>query len=81
MLRVAVNGFFESLGVVVACMRELDVEVVGNEWRGEGVEEVDELRKVQGLEERGVIGRYTEGGAGGEAGRDVQVEVEVGGKT
>jgi len=62
-------------------MRELDVEVVGNEWRGEGVEEVDELRKVQGLEERGVIGRYTEGGAGGEAGRDVQVEVEVGGKT
>lgn len=53
MLRVAVNGFFESLGVVVSCMRELDEEVVGDEWVGDGVEEVDELRKVQGLEERG----------------------------
>jgi len=61
MLRVAVNGFFESLGVVLSCMRELDVDVVGDEWRGEGVESVDELRRVQGLEERGVIGRYSEG--------------------
>ncbi|KAK3059589.1 hypothetical protein LTS18_010488 [Coniosporium uncinatum] len=28
MLRVAVNGFFESLGVVLAVMEELDVDVV-----------------------------------------------------
>lgn len=28
MLRVAVNGFFESLGVVVGAMRELDVDVI-----------------------------------------------------
>lgn len=56
MLRVAVNGFFESVGVVLSCMRELDVEVVGDEWIGDGDEEVDGLRKVQGLEERGVIG-------------------------
>lgn len=61
MLRVAVNGFFESLGVVLACMRELDVDVVGDEWRGEGLEDVDTLARVQGLEERGVIGRYSEG--------------------
>jgi EKC/KEOPS complex subunit PCC1/LAGE3 len=62
MLRVAVNGFFESLGVVVACMRELDVDVAADDWVGEGDEDVDALRKVQGLEERGVIGNYTEGG-------------------
>lgn len=61
MLRVAVNGFFESLGVVLACMRELDGDVVGDEWKGEGVHAVDELSRVQGLEERGVIGRYSEG--------------------
>jgi len=61
MLRVAVNGFFESLGVVLACMRELDGDVVGEEWKGEGVQAVDELRRVQGLEERGVIGNYSEG--------------------
>ncbi|KAF2462179.1 transcription factor Pcc1-domain-containing protein, partial [Lineolata rhizophorae] len=29
MLRVAVNGFFESLGVVLGVMEELDVDVVG----------------------------------------------------
>lgn len=58
---MAVNGFFESLGVVVSCMRELDAEVVGEEWVGDGVEEVDGLKKVQGLSERGVIGNYTEG--------------------
>jgi len=69
MLRVAVNGFFESLGVVLSCMRELDVDVVSDEWRGEGVQSVDELRRVQGLEERGVIGRYSEGAG---------VKVEVG---
>ena len=56
MLRVAVNGFFESLGVVVGCMTELDVDVVGEKWVGDEVEEVDELRKVQGLEEKGLIG-------------------------
>ncbi|KAF1972554.1 transcription factor Pcc1, partial [Bimuria novae-zelandiae CBS 107.79] len=28
MLRVAVNGFFESLGVVLGVMKELDVDVV-----------------------------------------------------
>lgn len=28
MLRVAVNGFFESLGVVIGVMEELDVDVV-----------------------------------------------------
>ena len=28
MLRVAVNGFFESLGVVVGAMKELDVDVI-----------------------------------------------------
>lgn len=61
MLRVAVNGFFESLGVVLACMRELDGDVVGEEWRGEGLRDVDGLSRVQGLEERGVIGRYSEG--------------------
>jgi EKC/KEOPS complex subunit PCC1/LAGE3 len=61
MLRVAVNGFFESLGVVIACMRELDVDVATEAWVGEGNADVDELKKVQGLEERGVIGRYTEG--------------------
>jgi len=57
MLRVATNGFFESVGVVLACMRELDVDVAEEEWVGEGNAEVDELRRVQGLEERGVIGR------------------------
>jgi len=57
MLRVATNGFFESVGVVLACMRELDIDVVEEPWVGEGKIEVDELRRVQGLEERGVIGR------------------------
>lgn len=56
MLRVAVNGFFESVGVVIAVMRELDVDVVGEEWIGDGVAEVDELRRVQGLEETGTMG-------------------------
>lgn len=64
MLRVATNGFLESVGVVLACMRELDVNVVLEEWVGDGDaegegadEDVDLLRRVQGLEERGVIGR------------------------
>jgi EKC/KEOPS complex subunit PCC1/LAGE3 len=29
MLRVAVNGFMESLGVVLSVMEELDVDVLG----------------------------------------------------
>ena len=36
MLRVSVTGFFESLGVVIGCMRELDEGVVGEKWVGEG---------------------------------------------
>lgn len=64
MLRVAVNGFFESLGVVFDCMRELDVDAVARDWVGafasnaednEG-KEVRQLERVQGLEERDVIG-------------------------
>lgn len=47
MLRVAVNGFFESLGVVLGVMVELDVDVVGMEKEGEGLEG---LEGVQGLE-------------------------------
>jgi EKC/KEOPS complex subunit PCC1/LAGE3 len=43
MLRVAVNGFFESLGVVLHCMEELDVDVVEGEIVGG-------LEGVQGLE-------------------------------
>ncbi|KAL5392177.1 hypothetical protein DPSP01_000695 [Paraphaeosphaeria sporulosa] len=43
MLRVAVNGFFESLGVVLGVMRELDVDVVQGEVEGD-------LKGVQGLE-------------------------------
>jgi EKC/KEOPS complex subunit PCC1/LAGE3 len=43
MLRVAVNGFFESLGVVLHCMEELDVDVVDGEIVGG-------LEGVQGLE-------------------------------
>lgn len=31
MLRVAVNGFMESLGVVLGVMEELDVDVLANE--------------------------------------------------
>jgi EKC/KEOPS complex subunit PCC1/LAGE3 len=46
MLRVAVNGFFESLGVVLGVMVELDVDVVDMPSK-EGLE------GVQGLEEGG----------------------------
>lgn len=42
MLRVAVNGFFESLGVLLGVMEELDVDVYKNEGRepvvGKGVQ-------------------------------------------
>ena len=44
MLRVAVNGFFESLGVVIHCMEELDIDVIGNPVK-------EPLVAVQGLEE------------------------------
>lgn len=61
MLRVSVNGFFESLGVVLGCMRELDGE---DGWKGEWIGEeglgagsdVGELKKVQGLDEGGLLG-------------------------
>lgn len=43
MLRVAVNGFLESLGVVLGVIRELDVDVVHGEVEGG-------LGGVQGLE-------------------------------
>jgi EKC/KEOPS complex subunit PCC1/LAGE3 len=43
MLRVAVNGFFESLGVVVGAMKELDVDVIYEPVK-------ESLDKVQGLE-------------------------------
>jgi EKC/KEOPS complex subunit PCC1/LAGE3 len=48
MLRVAVNGFLESLGVVVNVMRDLDVDVVERDmYGGEGLE------GVQGLDVKG----------------------------
>ena len=34
MLRVAVNGFMESLGVVLGVMEELDVDVLEGEGQG-----------------------------------------------
>ncbi|KAJ4370319.1 hypothetical protein N0V86_009056 [Didymella sp. IMI 355093] len=50
MLRVAVNGFFESLGVVIGVMKDLDVDVV--------YEPVQEsLDGVQGLVVNGQEGR------------------------
>jgi len=44
MLRVAVNGFFESLGVVVHCMEELDLDVISGPIN-------EPLTAVQGLED------------------------------
>ena len=44
MLRVAVNGFFESLGVIVQVMEELDVDVVHEKG-------LDGLEGIQGLEQ------------------------------
>ena len=55
MLRVSVNGFFESLGVILNCMRELDEDVVNDDWKGEGNDEINQLTRVQGLEEAGVL--------------------------
>ena len=34
MLRVSVNGFFESMGVVLGVMQELDVDVLAEEMGG-----------------------------------------------
>jgi EKC/KEOPS complex subunit PCC1/LAGE3 len=49
MLRVAVNGFFESVGVVIGVMKDLDVDVV--------YETITEsMAGVQGLEESKVKG-------------------------
>ena len=42
MLRVAVNGFVESVGVVIAVMKELDTDVVYEPTR-EGLEGVQGL--------------------------------------
>ena len=44
MLRVAVNGFFESLGVVVQVMEELDVDVLHEKG-------LEGLEGVQGVEQ------------------------------
>ena len=44
MLRVAVNGFIESIGVVIGVMKDLDVDVVYEPV-------VEGLEGVQGLDE------------------------------
>jgi EKC/KEOPS complex subunit PCC1/LAGE3 len=51
MLRVAVNGFLESIGVVIGVMRDLDEDVVGrNMYGGEGLEGVQGLEEIKGSE-------------------------------
>ena len=50
MLRVAVNGFFESVGVVIGVMKELDVDVVYEPVK-------ESLEGVQGLVVDGQEGR------------------------
>lgn len=54
MLRVAVNGFFESLGVVLQVMEELDIDVI----QAKGLEQ---LKGVQGVEQ-GMTGTTVTGG-------------------
>lgn len=44
MLRVSVNGFFESLGVVVQVMEELDLDVINENG-------LEDLVGVQGVEQ------------------------------
>ncbi|TKA74757.1 hypothetical protein B0A49_02260 [Cryomyces minteri] len=44
MLRVAVNGFFESVGVVLQCMEELDVDVLHEKG-------LERLEGAQGIEQ------------------------------
>jgi EKC/KEOPS complex subunit PCC1/LAGE3 len=63
MLRVAVNGFFESVGVVVGVMRELDTDVVDRDMSGEGsldgvqgLAPVERVEKLPGVEEVEVKG-------------------------
>ena len=55
MLRVAVNGFFESLGVIVQVMEELDIDVLHDKG-------TEDLKGVQGIEQ-GVTGTVV--GVGG----------------
>ena len=55
MLRVAVNGFFESLGVIVQVIEELDVDVLHEKG-------IEGLEGVQGVEQ-GMTGSGV--GAGG----------------
>lgn len=55
MLRVAVNGFFESLGLVVQVMEELDIDVLHEKG-------LEGLEGVQGIEQ-GMTG--SAGGVGG----------------
>ncbi|UPX17455.1 uncharacterized protein EKO05_0007808 [Ascochyta rabiei] len=50
MLRVAVNGFFESVGVVIGVMKDLDVDVVYEPVK-------ESLEGVQGLVVNGQEGR------------------------
>lgn len=47
MLRVAVNGFFESLGVIVQVMEELDIDVLHEK----GIEGLEGVQGVQGVEQ------------------------------
>jgi EKC/KEOPS complex subunit PCC1/LAGE3 len=47
MLRVAVNGFFESMGVVLGVMEELGVDVLGLPEK-EGLEGVQGVEKIPG---------------------------------
>jgi EKC/KEOPS complex subunit PCC1/LAGE3 len=59
MLRVAVNGFLESVGVVVGVMRELDTDVVERSMDGEadlsGVQGLAPVAKVDQLPEVGQV--------------------------
>lgn len=54
MLRVAVNGFFESLGVIVQVMEELDADVLHEKG-------IEGLEGVQGVEQ-GMTGTTVAGG-------------------
>lgn len=48
MLRVAVNGFFESIGVVIGVMKDLDTDVIGQDMVNE---DERSMAGTQGLEE------------------------------
>lgn len=54
MLRVAVNGFFDSLALIIQVMEELDVDVI----HAKGFEE---LTGVQGVVEQGLTGETIAG--------------------